>query len=53
MKIIITGGAGFIGSSIVDRLIFRGNEILVLDNLSSGKIENLKWLKRDFWLVKF
>ena len=41
MKIIITGGAGFIGSSIVDRLIFNGNEILVLDNLTSGKIENL------------
>jgi len=41
MKIIITGGAGFIGSSIVDRLIYSGNEILVLDNLSTGKIENL------------
>ena len=41
MKIIITGGAGFIGSSIVDRLIINGNQVLVLDNLSSGKLENI------------
>ena len=41
MKIIITGGAGFIGSSIVDRLIINGSQVLVLDNLSSGKLENI------------
>ena len=41
MKIIITGGAGFIGSSIVDRSIINGNQVLVLDNLSSGKLENI------------
>ena len=41
MKIIITGGAGFIGSSIVDRLIINGYQVLVLDNLSSGKLENI------------
>ena len=40
-KILITGGAGFIGSSIVDRLIINGNQVLVLDNLSSGKLENI------------
>ena len=41
MKIVVTGGAGFIGSSIVDRLILNGEEVLVLDNLSTGRIEYL------------
>ncbi len=36
-KIIVTGGAGFIGSNLVDRLITDGQEVLVIDNLSSGK----------------
>src|SRR4030067_2169815 len=41
-KIIVTGGAGFIGSNLVDRLLLRGNEVIVIDNLSSGKMEFLK-----------
>ncbi|TRZ88288.1 MAG: SDR family NAD(P)-dependent oxidoreductase [Methanosarcinales archaeon] len=41
-KIIVTGGAGFIGSHIVARLLLRGDEVIVLDNLSSGKMEFLK-----------
>ena len=40
-KIICFGGAGFIGSHLVDRLIELGHEVLVMDNLSSGKIENI------------
>jgi len=36
MKIIVTGGAGFIGSNIVDRYVSVGHEVLILDNLSSG-----------------
>lgn len=40
-KIIITGGAGFIGSHLVDRLLLCGDEVIVLDNLSSGKMEFL------------
>jgi UDP-glucose 4-epimerase len=36
MKILVTGGAGFIGSHVVDRLMAEGHELLVLDNLSSG-----------------
>jgi UDP-glucose 4-epimerase len=42
MKIFITGGAGFIGSHIVDNYVSKGHEVIVYDNFSSGKIENLK-----------
>lgn len=41
MKSLVTGGAGFIGSHIVDALVGRGDEVVVLDNLSSGKKENV------------
>jgi UDP-glucose 4-epimerase len=41
MKILVTGGAGFIGSNLVDRLINEGHKVFVIDNLSSGKKENL------------
>jgi len=40
-KVLITGGAGFIGSNLVDRLIEKDHEVLVIDNLSTGKKENL------------
>ncbi|GAB6099387.1 GDP-mannose 4,6-dehydratase [Halanaerocella petrolearia] len=40
-KVLVTGGAGFIGSHIVDQLIDRGDKVIVLDNLSTGKKENL------------
>ncbi|UCE38369.1 MAG: NAD-dependent epimerase/dehydratase family protein [Thermoplasmata archaeon] len=40
-KILITGGAGFIGSHLVDKLVGMGNEIVVVDNLAAGKIEFL------------
>lgn len=41
MKILVTGGAGFIGSCIVDMLLKENHRVSVIDNLSSGKIENL------------
>jgi UDP-glucose 4-epimerase len=40
-KILITGGAGFIGSHLADKLIEKGHDVIVIDNLSSGKKENL------------
>ena len=40
MKVLITGGAGFIGSHLVDLLVERGNEVVVVDNMSTGKREN-------------
>lgn len=41
MKILVTGGAGFIGSNLVDKLIEKGHDVVVIDNLSTGKKENL------------
>lgn len=41
MKILVTGGAGFIGSHITDAYIAAGNEVVIVDNLSTGKIENV------------
>ena len=42
MKVLITGGAGFIGSHLVDRLLDAGSDVRVLDDLSTGKRENLR-----------
>lgn len=41
MKHVVVGGAGFIGSNLVDKLIDQNNEVLVIDNLSTGKMENI------------
>lgn len=41
MKCLVTGGAGFIGSNLVDALIARGHEVAIIDNLSTGKKENI------------
>ena len=43
MKILITGGAGFIGSHLVEKLLIKNNEILIIDNLMTGKKENLSF----------
>ena len=45
MKYLVTGGAGFIGSNLVEKLVKEGNEVIVLDNLSTGSLENLSLVK--------
>ncbi len=49
-KILVTGGAGFIGSHLCEALLHRGNEVFVLDDLSTGRLENIAHLQsnRDF-----
>ena len=50
MKYLITGGAGFIGSRLVEKLIVRGDQVVVLDNLSTGSASNLSGIKEK---IKF
>ena len=45
-KSLVTGGAGFIGSNLVDELVRLNHEVIVLDNFSTGKKENLKHHKK-------
>src|SRR5438477_104875 len=45
MKVIVTGGAGFIGSHLAEALCRRGAKVMVLDNLSEGSVNNLAWRK--------
>jgi UDP-glucose 4-epimerase len=54
LKVFVTGGAGFIGSHLVDRLMADGNRVTVYDNLTSGKREFIEhhMAKRDFKLVR-
>lgn len=51
MKVMVTGGAGFIGSHLVDELVRAGHQVVVLDNLSSGKRSNLAASAGDVELV--
>jgi UDP-glucose 4-epimerase len=50
VRYLITGGAGFIGSHLVEKLIFRGDQVVVLDNLSTGSASNLSEIKEK---IKF
>lgn len=62
MRVLVTGGSGFIGSNIAEALVGKGNEVVVLDNFSLGRIENIKEISgrvevvngdiRDFELLK-
>lgn len=52
MKTIVTGGCGFIGSHLAELLIEKDHEVCVLDNLSTGRIENLDHLKGKVKIVK-
>ena len=52
MKVLVTGGAGFIGSNIVDALVKRGEDVTVLDNFLTGFRKNLQPLWKDIRVVK-
>ena len=52
MKYIVTGGAGFIGSNIVKKLVSRGDDVTVIDNLNTGKEENLASIRDKIVFLK-
>ena len=51
-KYLVTGGAGFIGSNIVERLVERGERVVILDDLSTGRMENIRHLLGDVEFVE-
>jgi len=51
-KIVVTGGAGFIGSALARALVARGDDVWVLDNFSTGKRENLREVASQLTVVE-
>ena len=53
-RVLVTGGAGFIGSHLVERLVARGDRVAVIDDLSTGRGDNLAavddWVQRTPWI---
>ncbi len=52
MKFVVTGGAGFIGSHLAEDLVSHGNSVIVIDDLNTGKIENLKNIYEKIEFIK-
>ena len=55
MRILITGGAGFLGSHLAESLLWNGHEVICMDNLSTGKVENIAHLmgNDEFTFIKY
>jgi UDP-glucose 4-epimerase len=51
MRALVTGGAGFIGSHLADALIARGDQVVVLDNFSTGSTANIKHITKNFEII--
>ncbi len=51
MRVLVTGGAGFIGSHLADALIARGDQVLALDNFSTGSTANIKHITKNFEII--
>jgi len=51
LNYLVTGGAGFIGSHLIEKLISRGDNVVILDDLSTGNIENLQNINRDIKII--
>jgi len=47
MRVLVTGGAGFIGSHLAERLLADGNDVVVIDNLSTGRLKNIEGFKDE------
>jgi len=47
MRVLITGGAGFIGSHLAEAYLEKGDEVYIIDDLSTGSLENIEFLKKD------
>ena len=52
MRILVTGGAGFIGSHLVEKLVEKGYDVVVLDNFTTGRMENLAQVYKDIEIVR-
>ena len=52
MRALVTGGAGFIGSHLVEKLVKKKYKVTVIDNLSNGKLNNLQSVKKKITFIK-